>query len=208
MARSAWSPLRGLQVLEPPRGPWPLRPPRGPALGRTSPATAPQDQGSRPTLSTGAPPPRARRPDPRGVTRLAGTQTTPQRPGGRTPPRCHETLGDPQEPSSPTPDTWLALCLRVFWAWPPGQCAPHHPCAMSSFRTCRQGQTHVVGAQPVTEGKFLCPMHSEAKQREKLEFGVKKGLLQSPTRRTGWLVLKTLNSSMVFKEKLYRKSLG
>ena len=47
----------------------------------------------------------------------------------------------------------------------------------------------------VTEQKFICPMHSEAKQTER--FGAEKGLLQGQARRMGGLCSKTLNSLMM-----------
>ena len=39
----------------------------------------------------------------------------------------------------------------------------------------------------VTEHKFVCPTHSEAKQTKMSEFGTEKGLLQGHARRTGGL---------------------
>ena len=42
----------------------------------------------------------------------------------------------------------------------------------------------------VAKCKVTCPMHSEAKQTETLEFGAEKGLLQGPSKENEWLVLK------------------
>ena len=55
----------------------------------------------------------------------------------------------------------------------------------------------------VTEYKFVCLTHSEAKQTKTSEFGAEKGLLQDQARRTGDLCSKTLNFPVVFRQKLF-----
>ena len=60
----------------------------------------------------------------------------------------------------------------------------------------------------ITEPKFVCPTHSEAKQTKTLELGAEKGLLQGQARRIGVLCSKTLNSLMVFREKLLKAKFG
>ena len=52
--------------------------------------------------------------------------------------------------------------------------------------------------QNVTRCKFVCSMHSEAKQTEKLEFGAEKGLLQGHVRRWAARAQKTQNFSKGF----------
>ena len=53
----------------------------------------------------------------------------------------------------------------------------------------------------VIKHKFVCLMHTEAKQTEKLEFGAEKCLFQGQARRTGGSSSKVPYSLMVFREK-------
>ena len=58
------------------------------------------------------------------------------------------------------------------------------------MKVCR-----LVSIHSVLEPKFVCPMHSEAKQRETSVFGAEKGLLQGPTKENGQLMLKNAKLS-------------
>ena len=60
----------------------------------------------------------------------------------------------------------------------------------------------------VIEPKFVCLMHSEAKQTETSEFGAEKGLLQGHAKKTGALCSKYPNSPMVSGEEFLRQILG
>ena len=53
----------------------------------------------------------------------------------------------------------------------------------------------------VTELKFMCPTHSEAKQTETSQFGAEKDFLQGQAKRPGGFCSKSPNSVMVFGEK-------
>ena len=53
--------------------------------------------------------------------------------------------------------------------------------------------------------KFVCPMHSEAKQTKMSEFGADKGLLQGQAKSTGGFCSKDLNSPMVFRAEFLAK---
>ena len=55
----------------------------------------------------------------------------------------------------------------------------------------------------VAKHKFVCLMHSEAKEYQKYQFGTEEGLLQGPARRWEAHALKTLNSPKVFSKALF-----
>ena len=60
----------------------------------------------------------------------------------------------------------------------------------------------------VTEHKFMCPTHSEAKQTEMSEFGTEKGLLQDQARKMSGLCPQTPNSPVVFGEEFLKAKFG
>ena len=53
------------------------------------------------------------------------------------------------------------------------------------------------------KGKFLCPMHSEAKQMETSEFAAEKGLLQGHARRRVAQALKSPKLSEGFQQSIF-----
>ena len=53
----------------------------------------------------------------------------------------------------------------------------------------------------VTEPKFICPIHTQAKHTKKLELGAETNLSQGQGKRMGGLCSITPNSSMVLGEK-------
>ena len=57
---------------------------------------------------------------------------------------------------------------------------------------------------PVTEHKFLCPTHSEAKQTKMSEFGAEEGLLQGHARRQVARAQNTPNSPKSFSKALLK----
>lgn len=57
-----------------------------------------------------------------------------------------------------------------------------------------------VGGVPVS--KFMCPMHSEVKKTEMLEFEAEKGLLQGQARRMGGLCPQIPNSLKDFQQNI------
>ena len=63
-------------------------------------------------------------------------------------------------------------------------------------------------ARTVVKCKYICPLHSEAKQIETLEFGANKGLLQGQRNRTGSSRLKYLNSPVIFREEFLKAKFG
>ena len=60
----------------------------------------------------------------------------------------------------------------------------------------------------VTKHKFVCQMHSEAKQTETSEFGAEKSLLQGHARRMGDSASKTTELLTVFREKFLQAKFG
>ena len=59
-----------------------------------------------------------------------------------------------------------------------------------------------ISSISVVKPRFMCPMHSEAKQTKRLEFGAEKCLLQGPNKSTGSSFSKDANSQgRVFKGK-------
>lgn len=60
----------------------------------------------------------------------------------------------------------------------------------------------------VIEPKFMCPMHSEAKQMKMLVFEAEEDLLQGRARKTGSLCLEDLNLLMVWEAGFYRQHMG
>ena len=61
----------------------------------------------------------------------------------------------------------------------------------------------IISVKTVVKPKFVCPLHSEAKQTETSESGAEKLLLQGQTRRMGNLCLKDPNFLGLFIGKIW-----
>ena len=59
---------------------------------------------------------------------------------------------------------------------------------------------------PVVKPKFVCPVHSEAKQTK--QFGAVKGLLQGPSKENGLLVLKRPKLPDGFQGGVFKGKIG